>query len=94
LEIKVVAWDGHKRNMAGFTFVQSSEGLRRLLPGDPRLSIVGKEGCSDYIVKMEKTKILKITQERKVIWGENLMYMYIDFNDNLMCMMKKITVTM
>jgi hypothetical protein len=44
LEIKVVAWDGHKRNMAGFTFVQSSEGLRRLLPGDPRLSIVGKEG--------------------------------------------------
>lgn len=39
---------------------------------------------------MEKTKILKITQERKVIWGENLMYMYIDSNDNLMCMMKKI----
>ena len=39
---------------------------------------------------MEKTKILKITQERKVIWGENLMYMYIDFNYNLMCMMKKI----
>ena len=39
---------------------------------------------------MEKTKILKITQERKVIWGENLMYMYIDFNDNLMYMMKKI----
>ena len=48
LEIKVVAWDGHKRNMAGFTFVQSSEGLRRLLPGDPRLSIVGKEGCSEF----------------------------------------------
>jgi hypothetical protein len=43
-----------------------------------------------YIVKMEKTKILKITQERKVKWGENLMYMYIDFNYNLMCMMKKI----
>ena len=52
LEIKVVAWDGHKRNMAGFTFVQSSEGLRSLLPGDPMLSIVGKEGCSEFCYRV------------------------------------------
>lgn len=52
LEIKVVAWDGHSRNMAGFTFVQSSEGLRSLVHEDPKLSIVGKDGCSEFCCRV------------------------------------------